>query len=223
MIRATDLGQAARPVDQLTAHVEASVVEALDLVRRGADEQDRHVGDFVNVGITHLGNALLAQGHLPDPGPEPFLFELVILRFDVPLDRDVMVAEERRRIDAQVRGDGPRIGVKQLLVQCRGSDGSSPAPGSMDRAHSSRTLGSRDALLDHGESGEPDAHLRIALPQLAFDPAAGAVKQAPFAPVGNANCVGLPPRSGLSSGDDVLQSPWCISKLALHVRPCASC
>ena len=39
----------AGPVDEVAAHVQAGVVEPLDLVRRGAHQQDRGVGDLVDL------------------------------------------------------------------------------------------------------------------------------------------------------------------------------
>ena len=66
--RGSEFGLAAGAVDQLAAHVQAGVVERLDLVGCGADEEDRGVGDVEDVGVADFGDALFAQRHQPDFG-----------------------------------------------------------------------------------------------------------------------------------------------------------
>src|SRR5690606_32880694 len=75
--------------------------------------------------------------------------------------------------------------------ECPGCAGYSPPAISSGPARSSRALRCRGsrlvALFDDDEARQPDAHLGVALAQLAFDPGAEAVEQAPFAAIGNAH------------------------------------
>ena len=54
--------------------VQASVAEGLDAVV-GAHDQERHVGDLVDVVVADVRDLLLEAGQLPDPAPELLDFE----------------------------------------------------------------------------------------------------------------------------------------------------
>src|SRR3546814_3897773 len=56
---------AGRRVDQLTRTVRADVVEGLELIRRGADDDDRIATDLVGEKITDVRNLLDTAGVLP--------------------------------------------------------------------------------------------------------------------------------------------------------------
>src|SRR3546814_5792126 len=78
---------AGRRVDQLTRTVRADVVEGLELIRRGADDDDRIATDLVGEKITDVRNLLDTAGVLPDLAPETIAFGARIFGRQVSLDR----------------------------------------------------------------------------------------------------------------------------------------
>src|SRR3546814_4208854 len=78
---------AGRRVDQLTRTVRADVVEGLELIRRGADDDDRIATDLVGEKITDVRNLLDTAGVLPDLAPETIAFGARIFGRQVRLDR----------------------------------------------------------------------------------------------------------------------------------------
>jgi hypothetical protein len=101
---------------QLAPAMEAGVVEGLDLVRTGPHEEDRDVGDVIDLGVTDLRQLALPAGHLPHLRPESLFLELVDLPSDVAVDRLVVLPERRRRLPAQHLGHRAAVRVEQVLV-----------------------------------------------------------------------------------------------------------
>src|SRR3546814_10799469 len=64
-----------------------SVVEGLELIRRGADDDDRIATDLVGGKITDVRNLLDTAGVLPDLAPETIAFGARIFGRQVSLDR----------------------------------------------------------------------------------------------------------------------------------------
>jgi len=121
--RAADLRAVAVVLLQLTTAVQAGVREGLDGVRRRPHDDVRPADDVVHGVITDPRDVLLAAGELPHPGPQPLLLQVVPLPRDVMIDRQVLVAEEPRRLLTQDLGDLVGIGVEQLLIAHAGGAG----------------------------------------------------------------------------------------------------
>ena len=73
------------------------------------------VGDVVDDVVADLGDVLLAAGHLPDPGPEPLLLELVAGARQVVVLRHVGQPVQVGALLAQEVGDAMRVLVEKVL------------------------------------------------------------------------------------------------------------
>ena len=113
---AADLGAPPGVALELPATVEAGVGVGLDLVGRGADHEVRPAGDVVDNVVADLRDVLLPAGHLPYPGPQPFLFQFVGTAGRVPLDGHRGRAEPVAVVGPQLRRDWLPVGLQDLLV-----------------------------------------------------------------------------------------------------------
>ena len=75
--RASKLAAVPVLILQPPAPVETRVGVRLDVTRGGADDEERHRRDLVDVMVTWLGDVLFAACELPHPLPEPFDLEVV--------------------------------------------------------------------------------------------------------------------------------------------------
>ena len=123
VVRAAELAAVTVVLLQLAAAVQAGVRVGLDLVLAGADDDVRPADDVVGRVVADLRDVLLPAGELPHPGPQPLLLLLVPSRGGVSLDRDVLVAEELRRLESEHPRHLVGVGVEELLVAQPGGPG----------------------------------------------------------------------------------------------------
>ena len=115
MVGAAEVLHPARAGAQLRAAMEAGVVERADLVGRGADDDERPVGDLVDDRVADLGDLLLAARHLPGAAPDVLDLEPVELRVEVAGRRELHRLGEAGRGRAEAGGHRPGLLVEQPL------------------------------------------------------------------------------------------------------------
>ena len=113
--RAAQLGDAPGRRAQLPPAVQAGVEVGLDLVRRGAHDDQVVVADLVEVVVADLGDVVGAAGELPHLAPDLLHLAVVPLPRDVAVDRQVLRAEVVVAVVEQHGRNGSAV-VAQVLL-----------------------------------------------------------------------------------------------------------
>ena len=80
---AVEAGAVAAAVGQAPAAVRAHIVESLDLIRTGSNDDDGIIDDVVRIEVADLRDILFPAGHLPYAGPQALVLQLRIVGREV--------------------------------------------------------------------------------------------------------------------------------------------
>jgi hypothetical protein len=96
--------------------MKAGVVEGLELVFSGTNDQEREMRDVVDVIVADVGNVVLVASHLPDLLPD--LLDLEVMEFpgEVTFDRNAGRAGWHGGLDAEDVPNGVAVLIEQLQI-----------------------------------------------------------------------------------------------------------